>query len=163
MLAIVGVLAAGCGDDAAGGANSPADSESKARDAALKHAQCMREHGVDMPDPSFEAGGIRQAGPEDVPPAKLAEAEKACEKHLDAIEPPELSEEEQEEFEKAALAHARCMREQGIENFPDPTFGGNGEARIRLGGVDPEDPGFQEAEEACEDTRAKPPSAESAP
>ena len=41
-------------------------------------------------------------------------------------EPPKLSDEEQEEFKEAALANARCMREHGIENFPDPTFGEDG-------------------------------------
>jgi hypothetical protein len=151
-----------CGGNSGG--KSAADGESEARDAQLKYAQCMREHGVDMPDPTFEGDGSLQKGvdPEDTKRGKFREAEQACRKHLEDIEAPELSEEEQQEFREAALANARCMREHRIENFPDPIFGENGEARIRLGsdiGVNPEDPDFREAMEACEDT-LKPPSGE---
>jgi hypothetical protein len=168
LLAIVGALAAGCGDDAGGGTNSAADREREARDAALKYAQCMREHGVDVPDPKFQpGGGATQIGPDEkVPKEKLQEAEQACGKYLEAIEPPELSEEDSEEFRKAALANARCMREHGIENFPDPTFTADGAAELRLdrnSGIDPNDADFKEAEKACRDTMPEPPSGESAP
>jgi hypothetical protein len=163
LLAACALAVAACGgENAAGGGNSAADRESEAREAQLKYARCMREHGIDMPDPTFEGGGAtlqRGPDPEDFPREKLREAEQACEKYLEAIEPPELSEEEQQEFKEAALANARCMREHGIENFPDPTFGENGEALIRLGqesGIDEDDPNFQEAQKACEDTLPKP-------
>jgi hypothetical protein len=172
LLVASALAVAGCGGgEASGGANSAADRESEARDAQLKYAQCMRDHGIDMPDPTFEADGRSlQRGPDpdeidDLKRGKFREAEQACNKYLDAIKAPELSEEQQEEFRDAALAHARCMREHGIENFPDPTFGENGEAQIRLDrgrGLDPEDPDFREAQKACEDTM-KPPSEESAP
>ncbi len=82
-------------------------------------------------------------------------AEKACAKYQEAIKPPELSDEEQAEFKQAALENARCMRENGVEKFPDPTFDENGGAQIRMGkgmGIDPEDPAFQKAMKACEDT-----------
>jgi hypothetical protein len=163
-LALALVLAA-CGGDDGGGA-SAADRESEARDAALKFAQCMREQGIDMPDPTFEGGGTLQSTPdEDVPEAKLEEAEKACRKHLEGIEPPELSEEEQQEFKKAALAFARCMREHGIENYPDPTIGEGGRVEQSFdkgSGIDPNDPDFKEAEEACQDTLQQGRSGESA-
>jgi hypothetical protein len=44
------------------------------------------------------------------------------------------------------------MREHGLD-FPDPTFGENGEATIRIGkgdGLDPKDPKFQKAEKECQ-------------
>jgi hypothetical protein len=164
LLAACALVVAACGDDG-GGTASAADREREARDAALKYAQCMREHGVDVPDPSFEGGGTLQKVPfEDVPEVKLREAERACRKFLDEVEPPELSEEEQEEFREAALANARCMREHGIENFPDPTFGEDGRPEVRIdkgSGIDPEDPDFREAEEACQDTLPQRPSGES--
>jgi hypothetical protein len=165
LLAACALAVAACGgEDPAGGGNSAADRESEAREAQLKYARCMRDHGIDMPDPTFDADGRSlQTGPDpadadDMKRGKFREAEQACKKYLDAIEPPELSEEQQQEFKDAALANARCMREHGIENFPDPTFGENGEARIRLGRgseLDPEDPDFQEAQKACEDTMPK--------
>jgi hypothetical protein len=53
LLAIVAALAAGCGgDDTAGGKASAADRARQEREAALNYTQCMREHGVDMPDPT---------------------------------------------------------------------------------------------------------------
>jgi hypothetical protein len=161
LLAACALAVAACGgEDPAGGASPSADRESEARDAMLNYARCMREHGVDVPDPTFDGGRSLQRGPdpEDTKSGKFREAEQACKKYTDAIEPPELSAEQQQEFREAALANARCMREHGIENFPDPTFGENGEAKIRLDqgrGLDPEDPDFRAAMEACEDTMPK--------
>jgi hypothetical protein len=156
------VLAAGalavtaCGEEeASGGSSSGGDRQSQARDAMLDYARCMRDNGIDMPDPQFDGGRITQRGPEErVSPEKLRQAEEACKEHQEKIEPPELSEEQSQEMQEAALAHARCMREQGIENFPDPTFDEDGGAQIRIGpgtGLDPDDPDFQEAQKACED------------
>jgi hypothetical protein len=173
LLAACALAVAACGGEnaASGDANSAADRESDARDAQLKYARCMRDHGVEVPDPTFDrGGGVTQVGPDsdDLPRdrGKFREAEQACKKYLDAIEPPQLSEEEQQEFKEAALAHSRCMREHGIENFPDPTFGEDGRAELRLeerSGINPDDPDFKEAQKACEDTMPKPPSEESAP
>jgi hypothetical protein len=157
LLAAGALAVAACGEEPAGGASDTrSDREAEARDAMLAHAKCMREHGVDMPDPQFDGGRVLQRGPAEgsASPEKVREAEEACKKHLEDIEPPELSPEQQQEMKEAALAHARCMREQGIENFPDPTFDEDGGAQIRIGpgtGLDPESPRFQKAQEACED------------
>ena len=170
LLAAGALAVAACGGDDTGGGNaSAADREREARNAALNYARCMREHGVDMPDPTFEDGGTLQRGPmkeDNVPRSKVREAENACRKYMEDAEPPKLSDEEQQEFKEAALANARCMREHGIESFPDPQFGENGEARIRIDkgdGVDPDDPDFKAAQEACKETMPKPPSEESSP
>jgi hypothetical protein len=160
LLAAGALALTACGEEAAGGSSSGGDRESEARDAMLAHAQCMRDHGVDVPDPQFDGGRVTQRGPdESVAPEKLKEAEEACEKHLEAVDPPELSDEEQQEMKDAALAHARCMRENGIEKFPDPMFDENGGAQIQIGpgsGIDPEDPKFKEAQEACRDKMPEP-------
>jgi hypothetical protein len=142
---------AACGGDPAGSAETSADRQKQMQDAALEYARCMREHGVDVPDPK-PGGGIRLSVPKGVSEGKVKEAEDACRKYLDAVKPPELSDAQKKEFQEAALAHARCMREHGID-FPDPTFGENGRATIKIGpgdGIDPEDPKFKRAEEACE-------------
>jgi hypothetical protein len=140
------------------GAEEPAtegDRRTEAREAMLAFAKCMRDQGIDMPDPTFDGGRVTQRGPEErVPPEKMRKADEACRKHREEIEPPELSPEQQEEMKEAALAHAQCMREQGLENFPDPTFDEDGGAQIRIGpgtGLDPDDPKFQAAERACRD------------
>jgi hypothetical protein len=156
MLLAAGALAVtACDNEEAGGASSASDRESQAREAMLDYARCMRDHGVDMPDPQFDGGRVEQRGPDGgATPEKLRQAEEACRKHTEDIKPPDLSEEQQQELKDAALAHARCMREHGIENFPDPTFDENGGAQIRIekgSGLDPDDPKFEEAQEACRD------------
>src|SRR5918999_561350 len=138
-LAAALLAAAGLGLAACGGGEDPATSNEdrvqQFREAQLAFARCMREHGVDMPDPTFDGErGLRRIGPgEGGSEREFREAEQACRKHLEGIEPPELSSEQQAEFRKAALEHARCMRENGIEDFPDPTFGENGRAELRIG------------------------------
>ena len=37
------------------------EEEAKMRDNALKFAQCMREHGIDMPDPTFDDHAVDRA------------------------------------------------------------------------------------------------------
>jgi hypothetical protein len=136
------------------GSEEPAADRESGR-AMLAYAQCMRDEGVDMPDPQFDGGRVFQRGPEgNVAPEKMRNADEACRKHREAVKPPELSDEQQQEMRDGALAHARCMRGQGLENFPDPTFDEDGGAQIRIGpgtGLDPDDPDFQAAEKACRD------------
>jgi len=149
LLAASALGFAACGgDDDAPAASQSADRTK--REAELKFAECMREHGIDFPDPQ-EGPGLVKIG-EDESPEELREAEKACEKFRKAIKPPELTEAQQQEFKKQALEHARCMREHGID-FPDPTFSEDGGANIRLGPgrVDPEDDDFKAAEKECAD------------
>lgn len=150
MITALGVAA--CGSEPSG--DPAANGREKVQDAALKFARCMREHGIDMDDPQPGQRGIRLTQPKGVSPQKMDAADKACRKYLEAVKPPELSDEQQKEFQDAALANAKCMREHGI-NMPDPTFSGNGEARVHIGpgtGIDPESPKFEEAQKACEKT-----------
>jgi hypothetical protein len=132
-------------DGSSGGAgNAKKDPE----EAALEYTRCMREHGVDMEDPG--AGGELRL---DVRPGnreKVENAQRACEGLLENARP-QLSEEQQAAMQEAMLAFAKCMREHGI-NMPDPTFGEGGRMmqRFERGAVDPDDPKFQEAAEACE-------------
>jgi hypothetical protein len=148
---VAGLAMTGCGtDDPAAGTS---DRQQQARDAQLAFAKCMREHGVDMPDPEPGERGLELRVPEGVSPDEVNQAQEACDHHLESIEPPELSEEELQERKEAALAHARCMRENGVENFPDPTFQGGG-AQLKIGpesGIDPNSLQFRDAQEACED------------
>ena len=114
----------------------------------MKFAECMREQGVDVPDPKAAAGGpAKLAG--DVSREEFEDAAEACEEYRRDIAP-QLSEEEQQEFRDKALAFARCMREHGLD-VPDPTFSAEGGAQMRLGRDkgDPEDPEFQAAERDC--------------
>jgi hypothetical protein len=149
-LATVSLALAACG-----GGSEPAtadDQRSEMRDAALDFAKCMRENGVDMEDPKPDGGVLLRAGPgSGNDPETVRKAEEACRKHMEKVEPPEISEEQEQEFKERALKFARCMREQGID-MPDPTFGEDGRMTQRLeggSGLNPEDPRFREATEAC--------------
>lgn len=70
----------GVGPESGGGHGIPA----AAKQAALRHAECMRAHGVpNYPDPKFSSGGVSQSvnvGPGGVNPRSPAfqQAEKDC-------------------------------------------------------------------------------------
>ena len=160
LLALSALALAACGEDPTSASGNAAAKE-KVREAELKFAECMRDEGIDMPDPGAEGRQeFKIGGDSGISPQEFEAARKACEKYRKDIRP-ELTEEEQQEFKEAALAHARCMREHGID-FPDPTFTADGGARVRIpGGKDElkgEDPGFKAAEEACGHLMGKGPS-----
>ena len=128
--------------------------EAKNRKAMLDFARCMRQQGVDMPDPQFNGGRVTQRMKGDPKnPEKVQQAEQACKKYQAQVKAPEMSASDKEEFKKAALANARCMREHGID-FPDPTFDENGGAQVRIQrgqGINPESAKFKAADKACRD------------
>ena len=158
FLATGALAAAACGGEgntptsAAGSRKGP---DAATKKALLQYAQCMRDHGVDMPDPNFSGGRVtmRSGGPgTKVAPATMEAAQEACKKYQAKIKPPAMSTAEKEKFKKEALANAQCMRDHGITNFPDPTFDSNGGAQIQLGkggGLNPDDPKFKAAQKAC--------------
>jgi hypothetical protein len=134
-------------------------SEADAQQAMLDFAACMREHGVDMPDPQFNgdgggtftAGGVGSDTPIDK--AKLDEAQKACQSYLDKVKSnaPPMDPARIEEEKQKLLAFAQCMRDHGID-FPDPqinTDGGGLQVQMGGPGMDPSSPGFKEANDAC--------------
>jgi hypothetical protein len=59
------------------------------QDALLAFARCMRERGVDMPDPDFSGGGgAFRIGPGGVDPTDpdFREAQRECRRHLQPLE-----------------------------------------------------------------------------
>jgi hypothetical protein len=141
------------GNGATGTTNGTAeDADKDPQQAALDFARCMREHGVNMPDPEVdEQGRIRVrigagGGGERPDPKKLEAAQQACgslmgggdgDRQLDPAE------------RDAMVAFARCMREHGID-MPDPTGEGLMVRRDGKDGPDPRSEKFQEAEQACD-------------
>jgi hypothetical protein len=155
LLAVSPLALAACGADGGGSGDSAATREQKNRDAQLAFAKCMREHGIDMPDPNPNQGGISLNVPKGTSPAKVDAADEACRKYLDAVQGPDLSPEQEKKFQQAALAQARCMREHGVD-MPDPTFDDKGRATIKTkgkrggkGGPGPDEPKVEKAMEAC--------------
>ncbi|MEU3625585.1 hypothetical protein BS329_10610 [Amycolatopsis coloradensis] len=117
-------------------------------DKMRNFAKCMREHGIDMPDPKTdgdEQGTISiEAGEGRPDENKMKAASDACRKLLPnggEIKPPTP-----EELDKMRK-EAKCMREHGID-FPDPDPGKGG-AAIALGDASGDPKKFEEAAKAC--------------
>jgi hypothetical protein len=125
------------------------------RQAALNWARCMRQHGIDLPDPQFTAAGIAQQLPdrEVRNSAKFKAAEQACKQYLSngGQAPPSAQERQQ------ALAFARCMRQHGINNMPDPQITANGIDQLLPRRMDAGDPRLKAAEQACHQYGSLPP------
>jgi len=143
----------GSSDDADNGDNG----DKSAEDQALEFSKCMRENGVpDFPDPQVnDEGGIminRSGGPDSVDREAEEKAMKACEDKMPRGGG-NFSEEDRAKMQDAFLDYAKCMRENGID-MPDPDFsGGGGAFRMGVGGdgMNPDDPAFKKADEACHD------------
>jgi hypothetical protein len=132
------------GGQGSGDNGSGATSEQERQEAMLEYAQCMREHGIDMPDPVNGRLDLRSTpGDEE----KMEEAQEACQDILQGTAPP-LDEEEQAEMQEAMLAFARCMREHGVD-MPDPQFQDEGFLQLMPEGTE-DDPDFEEAQQACQ-------------
>lgn len=116
-------------------------------DAMLDYAQCMREHGVPMEDPTGDRGLLIKADGS-VDEETLKAAEEACGDLLEDVMGEDGPGEMPAEQKEAMLAMAQCMRDRGWD-MPDPQFDG-GRVTQRLDGrVDPEDPAFQRDSEEC--------------
>lgn len=114
--------------------------------AMLAFAQCMRDHGVDIPDPG--SGPVQFTGD----PTTMDAAQTACQHLLKGQDFKGPSAAEQAKMRDQLLKFSACMRAHGI-NMPDPTFSGNG-ATVRVGdagspGMDPNSAEFQAAQKAC--------------
>jgi hypothetical protein len=159
-----GSSAAASSSPAAGSSTAPGSSAESAdpQQAMLQYAQCMRDHGIDIPDPEFKSGpgggGAQGGGMINVNPKEdpgFQAADKECRHFLAGITQagggPELSPEQQQAF----LDFAECMRDHGIP-MKDPTFQGGGMS-IEIGDddgsgakIDPQSPAFQNAETECQ-------------
>ncbi|KAA1428767.1 hypothetical protein [Nocardioides antri] len=122
--------------------------------AALAWAKCMRENGVDIPDPKpaddGKGGDVGLApglgGPmPGVDAEAFAAAKEACAEHAEGmggVDGGGFTEEDKQRM----VDFARCMREHGVD-MPDPDFdGGDGEMGVE---IDPNDSDFEAAQEAC--------------
>jgi hypothetical protein len=138
---LVATSLAACGSS--GGTATSGSDNDKAEKARLEFGRCMRQHGVDMPDPKPGPGGdgfLIQGAPKlDSPQGRRAF--EACRRHL-AAAAPKLSAQDRTKFRDAFVKFSACMRKEGID-VPDPTQQGG--FRMRIGG----DPRTRKAVEKC--------------
>jgi hypothetical protein len=156
------LCAAGCGGHAknsgiasASGAKAsssaaPSPTASVDRQQQLVNfARCMRAHGVQMDDPAVDSnGGVQIMIPRGTTKDKATAAQEACKKFLpNGGTPPTMSPQQLEQARK----YAACMRQHGIDmSDPDPNGG-----RTRINKVDPNDPKFKAALDACRSLEPK--------
>lgn len=144
----------GCGGDgggsgvaSAGGAGASTASASPGtslspEDAQLKFAQCMRENGVDVPDPGSGDAEARRLG-EGGDRKKLEAALEKCQSWLQAGgRLPDLKD---PKVRDQYVEFAQCMREHGVD-IPDP--GPDGEFKLPTGDIDRN--ALEKAREKCE-------------
>lgn len=148
LLLTVALTACGSDDtegDGGSGGDATAASDEVVEDdpeqAELDFYACMREQGVDMPDPDPGEPGVQLRLPPDDPDAPAALEE--CRPLLpNGGEPPETNADQLESLR----AFTECLRENGID-MPDP----NADGGLSMPeGVNPQSPEFQAAMTECQ-------------
>ncbi|MEV5583665.1 hypothetical protein AB0L39_34560 [Streptomyces parvus] len=147
LAAALALTATACSGDGGGtkDGGSASDSKKTKEDQALEHRKCLREQGLDIPEPKPGENGMGvtidggSMGKE-----KMEKAFKACEDKAVGGGPKELTQAEKDK----AVAYARCMRQNGFD-MPDPKFdGGAMQAAPVLKSKDMKK--FEKANKACE-------------
>ncbi|MFI9574036.1 hypothetical protein ACIG5D_21605 [Microbispora rosea] len=138
-IASAGGATPGGGATAGPSASAPADRQ----EAQLKFAQCMREHGVDMPDPGPD-GRVRIIGKKG-DEASMQKAMQACQHFMKDAVGDKLGGDDPEVRDRM-VKFAQCMREHGID-MPDPAPGQGIQVKIKRG----EEKAMEEAQKACEE------------
>lgn len=155
VLALAGLVGAcsGSGSDDDDGVASVSDDEetageeTEAGQALFDWVDCMAEEGVELPEPTRDADGnlvivgngiaIGYGMPTDFGP--IAEEDMKAADAVCGIPPiggaGVVSDETRQAEQEMFLAFSECMREQGVEDFPDPDF-----AEVEAG-KDSDDPG----------------------
>jgi hypothetical protein len=148
------VLLTGCGSEepdnqVASGTGAQATAPSSAApslsrdEMAIKFTQCLRENGLNVPDPEPGKGPMlkfdKNSG---VTQQKVQEAMEACKEYN-----PQAEGSPNPQQEENGRKFAECMRTNGVEKFPDPKPGQRG---IMIGPGVGDDPDFQKAQETCQ-------------
>lgn len=94
-------------------------------EALQEHAACMREMGIDMPDPTRDGDSVVIVG-EGADSEAFEAAMAECDPILEAAFGEfEMTPEQDAERLDMELAFARCMRENGVEDWKDPSSDGS--------------------------------------
>ena len=128
------------------------DEEITFEEGVLDFAQCMREEGINFPDPTFDIDGNPQFDNLEIENEEEFEsAFENCEDILRNALPEQfdLDPEVEAALVDASLEFSQCMRDQGID-FPDPKPGEFGFFAFRDADIDFSSEAVQEAFEICQ-------------
>tara|TARA_Y100001935_G_scaffold172625_1_gene142546 strand:- start:146 stop:649 length:504 start_codon:yes stop_codon:yes gene_type:complete len=121
-------------------------------EGVLDFAQCMREEGINFPDPTFDIDGNPEFDNLEIENEEEFEtAFENCEDILRNALPEQfdLDPEVEAALVDASLEFSQCMREQGID-FPDPKPGEFGFFAFRDADIDFSSEAVQDAFEICQ-------------
>ncbi|MDG6106721.1 hypothetical protein Daura_29145 [Dactylosporangium aurantiacum] len=129
----------------AGGTATPGSTPTLSfQEQGLRHARCMREHGVPEADPVVDGNGnVRVGGGYDkgsIDGEVLERAVAACEQYRPVLDAGELAGKLD-----VAREESRCMRAHGVEDFPDP----EPDLDLEVPDSARQDPQYEEARAAC--------------
>ncbi|WP_406252720.1 hypothetical protein OH786_17935 [Streptomyces atratus] len=144
----------------ADGPSTPPAGKSAFYDAQMKYVQCMRVKGgyKDFPDPTLSGyldwDKVNEIGSQPGRNEGIKGGRNgACVAELQAAMAAEPERDEQKAYE-SMLAHAKCMRDNGVSRFTNPTMsGGNaqpgGDPNPASPVIDSNSPTYKKAREAC--------------
>ncbi|SEG04323.1 hypothetical protein SAMN04489712_1038 [Thermomonospora echinospora] len=150
---------AGCGSqgDGKNAADKAAASRAAEQERVRQFAKCMRENGVDMPDPEVGPdGGIKlrmraESGQKGAGEEESRAAMNKCRKYMpNGGKPQKLSPQDQEKLRQ----FARCMREHGVKMDDPRPEGGIVISRKKGDGLSDEE--FEAAQRACQKFQPRP-------
>jgi hypothetical protein len=153
LAACTGEGSSGERDSSAAGRNGVGAAGGRAMlDAQAALARCMREQGIDFPDPRPGRGFEFDPGSDPALEERIRAAERKCEEERRAIaeSAPKLSPERTRREQEAMLRFARCMRGEGqdVRDPAAPDAGGRIAVDVPAGAKT--DPAFQRAARECE-------------
>jgi hypothetical protein len=143
----------------AGASAAPSDGPVDFQQALLDYTQCLRDNGLDVPDPQFGAdggpqfgggtGGGGRFGDIDLNSPEFQAAQEACSGLLAGVQR-QQDPAAQADRQAQLLVFAQCMRDEGID-FPDPQLGTGGRPGFGggFGNLDFQAPEVQAALEVC--------------
>jgi hypothetical protein len=150
-LAASALFVAACGSSHATQTGTTSSTTASRQTGAVAYARCMRTNGVpNWPDP--ESNGTfdkRKLGSQQlrVSVSQLQAAQSACQHLLpNGGRRPNLA---QQQYQRTlGLNFARCVRNHGVPNFPDPDVSGRIPDPESVG-IDQGSPKFRAANDAC--------------
>jgi hypothetical protein len=171
---LLGLGIAACGSSSSSSTGSAAvagtsvASTNARYEARLNLAKCLRSQGLNVPDPSPNAGVAGGGGVfrqlANVPRTQVQSAMTHCQQYVkQAFPAANLTPAQQEQFRQSFVKYADCMRSHGI-NVPDPGStgsttggapGGGFGFRGAISSAERNSPAFQSANKACRSLRPR--------
>jgi hypothetical protein len=123
VLATIALIGVGCSDEPD---DSGTDTTTASNQQAVKFSECMRDNGIsEFPDPDASGeltiDGVVNGSSLDPSSPAWEEAMSACKD----LQPPGFTGDDEvtPEQQDARLEFAQCIRDNGVEDFPDPAEG----------------------------------------